>query len=207
MLLQSFMKEHYPNLLLRPPLFYRANVGIRFELGHFTEGVHTISDARYLQGSYERARLLFEALHAPEDEIFIVMDVWHDEKGTFLTSKLKNYRRYVAKEWLFKLNVQTIALHEEEGSIERFSLKCRTSDVQYSKLLKDICRQDLGMQPNLFHPVYVINMRTNTLFYVYDDRGCDVVATSVETLRPIYERYNEWILAYDRAQIDGLFNV
>lgn len=33
MQLNDFMHENYPNLELRPPLFYSLDIGIRFELG------------------------------------------------------------------------------------------------------------------------------------------------------------------------------
>ena len=31
--LKYFMEENYPNLELRPPLFYSWDIGIRFEVG------------------------------------------------------------------------------------------------------------------------------------------------------------------------------
>lgn len=33
MLLNDYMNEHFPQLILRPPLFYNGEIGIRFELG------------------------------------------------------------------------------------------------------------------------------------------------------------------------------
>ncbi|MBQ2328753.1 MAG: DUF3885 domain-containing protein, partial [Oscillospiraceae bacterium] len=43
------------------------------------------------------------------------------------------------------------------------------------------------------------------LYHVYDDRGADLAAASVETLRPIYHRLNDWLLDNDRAAMDDLF--
>ena len=40
-----------------------------------------------------------------------------------------------------------------------------------------------------------------TNFHVYDDRGCDLLATSPETIRDIYDKYNDWILDYDRNEL------
>ncbi|MEH7892581.1 DUF3885 domain-containing protein, partial [Bacillus thuringiensis] len=36
--------------------------------------------------------------------------------------------------------------------------------------------------------------------------GCDVLATSPDTIRDIYNTYNDWILEYDRNKIDKVFN-
>jgi Domain of unknown function (DUF3885) len=72
---------------------------------------------------------------------------------------------------------------DEEGIYKtyRFTLKCETSDFKYIPLLKAICNQDLGIKPSIFHRVYFININKNTIFHVYDDRGCDLLATSPET--------------------------
>jgi hypothetical protein len=54
--------------------------------------------------------------------------------------------------------------------------------------------------------VYFININKKTIFHVYDDRGCDVLATLPETIRDMYERYNDWILDYDKPEIDKVFD-
>ena len=51
MAINYFLKENFPNLKLRPPLFYNWDIGIRFELGNpDDEDVET-----YMKGVYERA--------------------------------------------------------------------------------------------------------------------------------------------------------
>ena len=73
-------------------------------------------------------------------------------------------------------------------------------------LLKAICNQDMGLEPRIFHRVYFININRKTIFHVYDDRGCDLLATSSATIRDVYSRYNDWILDYDRPEIEKVFN-
>lgn len=96
---------------------------------------------------------------------------------------------------------------DEEGSYKthRFILTCKTSDFRYVALLKAICNKELGLKPSLFHRVYFINRNRNTIFHVYDDRGCDVLATSPATIRDVYYKYNDWILDYDRPEIEKVF--
>ena len=43
------------------------------------------------------------------------------------------------------------------------------------------------------------------IFYIYDDRGCEVIASDIETIRPIYEKYVDWIDEYCREEIDQRF--
>lgn len=35
-------------------------------------------------------------------------------------------------------------------------------------------------------------MSKQTIFHIYDDRGCDLLATSLDTIRGIYESYSHW---------------
>lgn len=42
---------------------------------------------------------------------------------------------------------------------------------------------------------------------MYDDRGLDVVAKNKENLQKLYVMFNNWILDYDRKQIDETFKL
>jgi hypothetical protein len=211
MLLNNFMNENFPNLELRPPLFYCWEIGIRFELGVEWKREYDYPNNPYVLGCYKRAITLFEALHSPMDDIFVVMDVNDFDRGKNIRHQLKNFPRYVEKSLLLRLKHQAIPYifpeDDEEGTYKthRFSLCCKTSDFKYVPLLKAICNQDLGLKPSIFHRVYFININKKTILHVYDDRGCDLLATSPESIRNIYEGYNDWILDYDRNEIDKVF--
>src|SRR5690606_12879173 len=88
----------------------------------------------------------------------------------------------------------------------RFVLPCRRSEMDYPGLLKECCNEDMGFKKTVYQEVYVVNKTRKTVFHVYDDRGCDLIAASAEAIRPMYEMFNSWILDYDRLQIDQVFN-
>jgi len=213
MQLNDFMRENYPNLQLRLPLFYSWDRGIRFELGVNWKREYNYTNSPYVLGCYKRAITLFEASHAPNEEILVVMDI-HDFQNSkkFKRKLLKNFPRYVNKSLLFKVKHEALPFiypeDDEEGIwlTHRFTLQCKTSELNYIPLLKAICNQDLGLKPRISHSVYFININRKTIFHVYDDRGCDLLATSPATIKDIYEKHNDWILDYDRAKIDKVFN-
>lgn len=91
MQLNEYMKDKFPNLELRPPLFYSWDIGIRFELGVEWKSEYDYPNSPYLLGCYKRAITLFEALHSPTDDIFIVVDVNDYDKGKNIKRKLKNF--------------------------------------------------------------------------------------------------------------------
>jgi hypothetical protein len=210
--LKYFMEENYPNLELRPPLFYSWDIGIRFEVGVDRKWGNHYPNNQYVLGCYKRAITLFESLHSPTEDIFVVMDVNDFYKGKNIERLLKNFPRYVEKSLLFSLKHQVLPYifpeDDEEGTYKthRFTLKCKTSDFKYVPLLKAICNQDLGLKPSIFHRVYFINIKNKTIFHVYDDRGCDLLATTPDTIKDIYNKHNDWILDYDRPRIDKVFN-
>lgn len=211
MQLKDFMQENYPNLELRPPLFYSWDIGIRFELGVEWKREYDYPNNPYVLGCYKRAITLFESLHSPTEDIFVVIDVNDFNKGKNFKHQLKNFPQYVKKSLLFRLKHQALPYifpeddEEDRYKTHRFTLKCKTSDFKYVSLLKAICNQDLGLKPSISHRVYFININRKTIFHVYDDRGCDLLATSPDTIKDIYNKHNDWILDYDRPEIDKVF--
>lgn len=212
MQLNDFMHKTFPHLELRPPLFYSWDIGIRFELGVEWKREYDYPNNPYVLGCYKRAITLFEAIHSPTEDILVVIDVNDFNKGKNFRRQLKNYSPYVKRSLLFKLKHQVLPYifpeDDEEGKYKthRFTLKCKTSDFKYVPLLKTICNQDLGLKPSIFHRVYFININRKTIFHVYDDRGCDLLAPSPDSIRDIYKKYNAWILDYDKPEIDQVFN-
>ncbi|MGG2134676.1 DUF3885 domain-containing protein [Bacillus sp. S2(2024)] len=213
MRLNEYMLETFPNLELRPPLFYNWAIGIRFKLGVDYDYNNIYENCPYLEGVYNRAITLFKSLHSPKDDIYIVMDVNDFADGETFKHKLNIFSKYVKeKSVLFKLQQNTIPYifpeddEDREYKTHRFALKCKASAFKYIPMLKAICNQDMGIKSSIFHRVYFINVNKNTIFHVYDDRGCDLLATSPETIKDIYNTFNDWILDYDRNKIDKVFN-
>jgi Domain of unknown function (DUF3885) len=210
-LLNDFMKENFPNLELRQPLFYSWKNAIRFELG-VEELRDYEKDNLYLENVYKRAITLFKSLHSNNDEIFFVANVSDYGYGITLKHKLKIFSKYVKKKSVLnKLTHTTMAfVYPEDDEVgdcktHRFTLKCKTDDVKFVPLLKAICNQEMGRKTSIIHEVFFININRGTIFFVYDDRGCDLLSVSQEEIRDIYNKYNEWILDYDRDVIDKVF--
>ncbi|WP_041964221.1 DUF3885 domain-containing protein [Mesobacillus selenatarsenatis] len=203
------MNEFFPNLILRPPLFYNWKIGIRFELGVEWDREYHYLNSPYVQGVYKRAVTLFESLHLQDEKILVVVDVRDLGDGKPYKQKARIFSPYInEKSVLYKLRYTEMPYifpeDDEDGKYKthRFTLECKVSDTP---LLKAVCNQDLGIQPSIFHRVYFLNIKRKTIFHVYDDRGCDLLAISPESIRDIYNTYNDWILDYDKDEIDKVF--
>ncbi|MFJ7745572.1 DUF3885 domain-containing protein [Peribacillus sp. NPDC097295] len=212
MLLNDYMNENFPNLNLRPALFYNWEVGIRFELGIEWEVGNHFKNDPYTRGAYKRAVTLFESLHSQEEDVIVVVDVDDFGDGKTYKHKTKIFAKYIyEKTLLYKLKHTEMPYifpeEDEEGKYKtnRFTLQCKVSDMRYIPLLKAVCNQDLGIQPSIYQRIYFLNIKRRTIFHVYDDRGCDLLATSPDSIRDIYNTYNDWILDYDKDVIDKVF--
>ncbi len=213
MQINRYMDTIFPNLELKPPLFYSWKIGIRFKLGVNYNPNHVYENCPYLLGVYERAITLFNALYSSDDDMVIVIDVEDFAEDETVKRKLNILSKYVKeKSVLFRLiqhSIPYLKLEDDEDGVyptRRFLLNCKPTEIRYIQMIKAICNQDMGIKPSLYHRVYFINKSKNTIFHIYDDRGCDLLAASTETIRGIYNQYNEWILDYDRNQIDKVFN-
>lgn len=77
---------------------------------------------------------------------------------------------------------------------------------QINKLLFEIVKGDIGGFSCLCSNVYLLNTNCYVLYHLYDDRGADIVAENKISLLPLYQKYKDWILPYDKEKIDRLFS-
>lgn len=218
--LQAFLANNFDGLILSPALFYSWEPGIRFEISDPALSFH---DPNFMVQAHHGAVILFNEVFDEIDELLLVTDIVARPTSTILQQKPLNlYRKYVKdKRSLYQLQLETFSygeymeeeLDEEDAmAIHRFSLKCQKTDLRFVQLLQAICYEDfnhpttiLKNNPESGIEVYFMNLSKKLIFHLYDDRGCDVLAADQENIRFLYEQYNDWILDYDRQEIDAVF--
>lgn len=205
--LEPYLNQAFPGLTLEPSIYHQWPIGIHFELG---AGIYQLKDDGSLNLDrfnrvYRQALAIFNELFSESDEIFLVTNVYQHTSNRFNKGRIKVYDRYVKnKEFKSKLQLQTVPFNDEGADdfyISRFSLKCRKQHIKYPLLIKAACHEDFRLKPKFgpvfnYPDVFFINSTKNIIFFIYDDRGCEVIATKQETLRPLYEKYSEWIDEY-----------
>ncbi|MGC6588432.1 DUF3885 domain-containing protein [Paenibacillus sp. Dod16] len=93
MTFDKFINDYFPNLILRPPLFYNWNVGIRFELAD--PNLYDLDTIHYMEQVYSRATDLFRALFMKDDDIFIITNALFAYRYKYQVKKLKLYSRNI----------------------------------------------------------------------------------------------------------------
>lgn len=200
---------------MAPALFYACENGIRFEIAN---PVIPYGHPDDLKQAFHRSIVLFDEVFDAEDEILLVTEVTTPSNNRYLQQKPLNvYRKYMKqKRLLYTLRHGMIpdAFDEEEHmSIHRFSLHCQKRDIRYQALLRAICHEDyihpsriLKNDQQSGYEIYFLNLTKGLIYHLYDDRGCDILASHKESIRFLYEVYNEWILDYDRKKIMETFD-
>lgn len=208
--LENYLKDTFPDLVLRKPLFYNSKIAIRFEMGY-----PDISylDKRYMGFVYVRSIMLFQELFRPDTDIYLVVNAhrWIEDKADEAQVKglIKEYLRN--KELYSSIDfIKLPYIYQEEGEeiltdTYRYCLSCRVKDIDYKGLLYAIGNQDMGIEPSFKDEVFFINRDSHVIYHLYDDRGLDITSNRISTLEKIYREYNDWILDYDRKTIDEIF--
>lgn len=196
---------------IRHPIFYHAPAGIRFEIGG-TEDVYSAGkrhknlrpNPAYLSSATRKAQTIYAHLPAPPDILRI--DGYPDERtgdrdivaAVCSVTGMPQPHEQILNNFLWS---------EEDEGVSQLQLYWNIKKSAFSphRILREVVRADIGGYSGLVSSVYFADTSNAVLFHLYDDRGADVVAANKETIRPLFEQYNQWILDYDRDSINRLF--
>ena len=207
---RQFLTDNFKGLRLRAPLFYSWDIGLRFDLQ-----VGNTDTDEYFQEVTRRASTIFQTVFDNSDKVFVVfMDYKYKRRkirfSTFTFQQIDGLKKtdvsYSKENRLYELDdkfdIRNIAI-----------IKTTMQKINYANILMAIGHTDFPpRRPRLDQKgvftakeVYFINVDKKLIFHMYDDRGLDIISADKETLRPIYLKHNDWLLDYDRKQIDKQF--
>jgi len=202
---RQFLQDNFAGLKLKIPLFYNWEYGLRFDL---QDEYKSTDNDNYFAEVVRRATVIFETAFDASNRLFFVC---------------KNHQKIKPANYAFKqidkLKKDEIYYTREKSvydpnDVYDVALVYLTADrINHKNILTAIGNTDFpSRQPRLDNKrvptskeIHFVNISKRLIFNMYDDRGLDIVATDKETLRPIYEKHNDWILDYDREQIDKQF--
>lgn len=199
--------EKFPSLQFVPSIYHQWDIGIHFTLG---EEIYQFKQNGQLnldrfQLIYKQTSIIFHELFDDNDDIFLVTNVYKQKTREKLAKKLKIYQPFLKnKQDLYRIQVKTIPypFEHDEGEryeVQQFSLQCNCGDVWVHGLLKATCNEDFPLKPKFggyvsdYPDVFFINRTKDLIFFIYDDRGCEVVALDGGRLLPLVEKYSIWI--------------
>ena len=218
--LKKYIQTNFPGLTLKPNLSSGWKPSLHLELAKglypFKEGSDELNPV-YFHTVYQQATSLFHDLFSAEDEILLVTNSYRYRRSRRKSRRLGVYLHYIkSKDVRLRLTQATLPYmfaddeEKEETCTSQFSLQCRKQAIRYPALIKAICNKDFPpLKPSIHNPsnlekpdIFFINTTRNIIFYLYDDRGCEVIARDREAIHPIYEKYADWMDESDREALD-----
>jgi hypothetical protein len=189
---------------------------MRFELG----GEGNKETRKRIKQAKERGTEIYKQLIG-EDEIIITIQEWENDffdpnsrnkkylynvlKGSELKKIQGPFEQVYYKE--NENGVKEEKIFEEPLECDLIIGKTKISLEQVSLIIKGIASLEMGEEPCIPQEVYFFSINKRVGFRIYDDRGCDIWADSIENLRPLYKNLNSWILNDNRPEIDKMFKM
>lgn len=179
--LPAWMSRVFPGLSLGGHLLQQWSVALRFEIG--------------LERVY-RAEEIFRAVSDASPHIVLVGDdgSWEADPSRWYTLFSLPHLLSAPSPRIGLLNYVLSGGDEEEDGRTLSWAVLRPNQIDTACLFQAVANQDRGESPSIRGEVYIIDPYTNVLFWMYDDRGMEVVASSQDSVRDIQSRFGQWIL-------------
>lgn len=211
--LQSYLNKAYPGSLIDTEHTLGGAVNIRFELG----GELRNGTKKRVNQAVERALAIFEdAFPDTDDEVFVLVYdykvvTFNNGSADFLYGQFPkdafggfynqvesvNTRYYVSDE---KGN-ETF----EKADVKIVIGKLPIKRINVRNILNGIANAEMGFEPSIDQRVFFFNPKTDVGFQMYDDRGCYTWSAMPDKIRSVYKKRKEWIVEFDRPEIDQYF--
>jgi Domain of unknown function (DUF3885) len=182
--LKSSLDRLFPGLSLGGDLFHQSPIGVRFNIG---------------LAEIDRALLIFNAIFRDAEAIVLL-----DEDSSWEADPTRWYELFSLPGLLRSSEKPTvrsyeIKLSEDEIYTVRWAI-IRSSVLSTGRLFEAIANQDHGRTPSVRGRVHIFDPGAEVLLHMYDDRGMDVIATSVAPLLTLKRSFSSWI---NREKLDG----
>lgn len=200
---QRFLKDNFNGLIIRQPLFYIWDKGLRFDLQ-----VGPVNAEGYFDEVLKRASALFQTVFEPDNTVFMVV---HSSAWRRRRIRLSNYSLKQVK-GLRKNEIAYSEIRSLYNPNDRWNvaiIKVSADRINYNSILTAIGNTDFpAREPRLTksgtgstQDIFFVNIDKKVVFNMYDDRGLDIIADDTGALRSILDRHHDWILDYDREKI------
>ena len=213
--IEEYLNENFPTVKLVPTIYYQWDIGIHFSLG---EEIYQFKENDKLNLErfntvYKQTLTIFNELFDKDDDLVLVTNIYRQIKQQKI-NKLKVFQPNLKdKSKLKQLQVKTYPYPFEvdesgEYEMQQFSLCCKVKDIRVDGLLKGAIHEDFPLKPRFgadsvhYPDIFFVNITKDIILFVYDDRGCEVIARTTHRLRSLYEKYYDWVEDVDRERIE-----
>lgn len=183
--LPEFMLSRFNRVDFGGDLFDQWPVGIRFEIG-----INQVS----------RAAKLYEFAFAKAEDCILFSEDWITD-GTLAKPCTPLFRTpgIFPREASQFQAVEVSPFDETEYRLTWTRLS--PLDFDAAQMFQAIANREQDALPKVSSGVFVIDPRSKVIMHMYDDRGLDIIAAELNTLRPLFESFGDWVLDNQRHRV------
>ncbi len=190
------------NERLQLPIFYESPIALRFEIG---DPALPTAGSVYFRAAYLRAAYIYHQA-APFDTLLWVLYRCADTE-TEVQTLCQQFCEITHLPMPAEVYAQeTIAMDNEPFTRIFLLWDIETTVPHMDKLLQAIIHTDFHGFRELSSAVFFLNTTDHILYHLYDDRGLDVVAETKESILPLYQQFQNWLLDYDKKRMQTIFS-
>ncbi|MBL1226182.1 DUF3885 domain-containing protein [Enterococcus sp. BWR-S5] len=196
----AIMLDELKKLFLRKHHTYKEKYNIRLELTtDFSHGaVQTIQAISWLP------KAITADIFAEED--LVVIGIVIPEYG-----HVTRFQKFLKRNRIRHIDYFTTEAFSDyyDGVTGILLFSVQRKDLYLNKLITACLYSDFHslnpLVPKITERTFFYNSSKKLLFHIYDDRGCDIWSPDKETAAFYYQKYQKYILDYDRKEIDSWF--
>jgi len=180
--LSDFMFSHFNRVDFGGDLFGQWPIGIRFEIG-----IERVS----------RATKLYEFVFAKAESLILVSQDWKEgEEMVRSSTPLFETPDIFRIEPLELRMLDVFPFDEAEYRLTWARIAPLVFDA--ARMFQAIANREQPGSPKIRSAGYAIDPNNKLIMHMYDDRGLDIIAADLDTLRPLFETFGEWVLENQR---------
>ena len=195
--LQLYFDRVYPFSKVENENSLHGQINIRFELG----GKQSNGTIERVNQATARAVALFnDTFDNPKNEVFVLIHEYA-EPTSFNASN-----EYLHRQFPIKLFKEFYKEGSEKNGRRMIIGKLPAKDINIKNILNGIANTEMGFEPAIDQKIFFFDLLTDKAFHMYDDRGCIIWSDTVDKIRDVYIKRNEWIVDNYRPDVEKYFS-
>jgi len=203
--IRSQINSIFDGKAFKRPLFYNCEGGLRFEL---SEGGTYLN--QFLT-AHKKGMEVCDEIFSSEEVITVCVRIFG---GKSLASRMSVVKK-LSEAGLFPEGAKehwTEIDEEWEGDEDYLDKRWHyiAFEAPKERLVNSLwcaLSTDFGyIEPNPSAIIYLFNLQSKLMIFPYDDRGMDVVGVNNDQLKELYNKFNHYLLDYDREAMDVTFS-
>ncbi len=99
-------------------------------------------------------------------------------------------------------NLQALDISPFEDTPYRLTWTCiAPHSIKATGIFQGIAHREQEGNPKIVSRVYLLDPTAKIIMHMYDDRGLDIIASHIEAIRTLYERFDDWVLDNQRHRV------